>query len=313
MATYPNAGVYEFMRRNYLYNYPLNGGYDCQTCWADLLSASEAEYLYNISYSQFGSVGAAWLAGNPINSRHYRNFRASARFNLAGLSPENVEVAYLRSQGGWISATSYGVAVRMHDGSHLSGDKHDYGEIADGEFLGGTLISPFGLDANYPWIVHFNAAGISFLKSKAGGYAWIGFISDTYPYPPPGCPGTTDSHQHLYLYYDPAKCYINTDLKEGGYIWVEGDDLAYLDAFRTKRTKEGSLTGNIGIAGHCWVEGNYLHYIDSSGNERRILGTATGISGKIAGQISINTYWGGGRNLCYIDSSGHERCFWDGP
>lgn len=91
---------------------------------------------------------------------------------------------------------------------------------------------------------------------------------------------------------------------EGGYIWVEGTNFAYIDASYYKRLEEGTLTGNSGTSGYTWVEGNYLHYIDSSGNERRILGTLEGATGKVAGCMWIEE-----TKVRYIDSSGNERCF----
>jgi len=96
-----------------------------------------------------------------------------------------------------------------------------------------------------------------------------------------------------------------------GYIWVEGDNLAYLGTDYSKRLKEGTLDGATGkIGGHPWVEGTKQRYIDSSGNERYIEGTLTGLIGKIPSQISINTKAPmSGTNYCYIDDDGNERCF----
>lgn len=311
MADYPCNGLFTNWKFNYIHNYPLNGGYNCQACWAALLSAPQSQDSGPINYGQYAQISSLWIGGASVNDRHYRNFRGWASFNLSGLNPNDVVGdVLLMSEGGYVVSPSYGVPIRMHDGTHLSGDDYDYAEIEDGEFLGGTLVRPFGQDPSQPWCILFNAAGESFIKNKAGGNAKIGFIGDTYAYPPPGCSGSGYGYQNLQLYYDPAKLYISITGGYSGYIWIEGDNFAYLDLFRIKRIKLGSTTGTTGkIAGHHSVEGNYLHYIDSSGNERRILGSLTGRNtGKTPGQISIN-YAEGGTKLCYIDSSGNERCF----
>jgi len=96
-----------------------------------------------------------------------------------------------------------------------------------------------------------------------------------------------------------------------GYIWVEGDKLAYIGTDYTKRLKEGTLEGATGKeAGIHWVEDTKQRYIDSSGSERCMEGTLTGLTGKIPSQISINTKTPMlGTHYCYIDDDGKERCF----
>ena len=89
----------------------------------------------------------------------------------------------------------------------------------------------------------------------------------------------------------------------GGFIWVEGTKLAYLDNYRIKRLKEGTQSGATGqTAGHLWVEGTDLRYVDSSGNERYITGTQEGATGKTPSQIWIED-----TKFRYIDNSGNER------
>lgn len=89
----------------------------------------------------------------------------------------------------------------------------------------------------------------------------------------------------------------------GGYLWVEGTELAYTDENGQKRVKEGTKAGATGqTAGHAWIEGDNVRYIDSTGDERYIAGTLDGASGKTAGIMWIEL-----TKLRYIDSSGNER------
>lgn len=89
-----------------------------------------------------------------------------------------------------------------------------------------------------------------------------------------------------------------------GYVWIEGDDLAYTDSDGLKRLETGTLDGATGVTpGYIWIEGTKLRYIDSSGNERYIEGTAGG-SGTTPGY-----WWIEANDFHYIDANGDERYF----
>jgi len=300
MADFPYTDRRQFNVQRYIKDY----GNDCQTTWEAATTASEADVIVSNPYG-YVQFGQQFVYG--VGTQRYIIDRCLCSYNLAGMNPAQVVAAYLLSEGGWVTEEE-GMGIYMVDGTGLSGtDKGTFSEIPNCPILGfGRVGKRFDFDN--PWGISFDADGIAFLKSKAGGIAKIGFYSSEAA-SPGNCP-TVTGRELLFL---EARVYgthkIVTVEARGGYIWVEGTYLAYLDFYRTKRLKEGTTTGTTGkIAGHLWVEGNYLHYIDANGDERRILGSTTGLSGKLAGQITVN-YFQGGTELCYIDSSGNERCF----
>lgn len=124
------------------------------------------------------------------------------------------------------------------------------------------------------------------------------------------CDKNHDGTIGTYLRLDLA--YLDTPTYTlGGYRWVEGTKFAYLDAYRTKRLKEGTATGVYGTPGYMWVDGTRQYYTDeTSGEVCWIEGTLTGLTGKVAGQWSINLKSPMlGTFYCYIDETGAERCF----
>jgi len=54
-----------------------------------------------------------------------------------------------------------------------------------------------------------------------------------------------------------------------GSIWVEGNNMHWIDQDGYERVYEGRASGtSSGPSGSAWVEGGYIHYIDQSGQER---------------------------------------------
>jgi hypothetical protein len=91
-----------------------------------------------------------------------------------------------------------------------------------------------------------------------------------------------------------------------GYGWAEGTKWAYIDADGVKRTQEGTLTGLTGkLPGQISVNtkspmlGTHFCYIDSSGNERCIEGTSLGLTEKSLPLVDPRGYWSSGWNLSY--------------
>jgi len=300
MATYNYTDRRNYLVRRYRKNY-----LSCDATWlackiedtADVVTANPDGYV------SFGG----WYTYH-ITNMSYTIYRALCTYNLSGLSAGDVTTAYLESEGGYV-AEAEGVNMYMYDGTGVSLDVSGYGQIADLTTLLGEVHIPNGFYVSDPWAILFNAAGIAFLKSKAGGSAKIAFRSEELT-PPGNCPTTPEGRELLHLAWtgDGKTHQIVISSAEGGYRWVEGEDWAYLDAFRTKRLTTGALTGGSGDPGYRWADGTYWYYTDSSGNVRRIEGTLTGLTGKIPGQSSVNTNQGGTK-FCYIDSSGAERCF----
>ena len=263
--------------------------------WATAYNAAECDDRDSTSNMQ--RLGSAL----PPPGSAYVIYRDALVYNIPGGLP-TLASAHIISKEVYCScgATSGG----MYDATSLNLEEDAaYGNMLSLPSLIGTWSMPGLESGDAYWIATFNAAGLSFLESKAGSSARIALYSSDSPSSQCRIWGLlwAGIYDHLSrLYYNDVG---------GGYIWVEGTKLAYLDISRTKRLQEGTTTGTTGkVAGHLWVEGDYLHYIDNTGAERRILGTATSLSGKTASQISINTAQGGTK-LCYIDSSGAERCF----
>lgn len=190
----------------------------------------------------------------------------------------------------------------MLDGTSLGGTVADYGDILDLSTVVGTYSAPAVASGTALWVATFNATGLSFLESKAGGIAKVAFYSPDQPITP---------YDRIFVLVQDSPdtiLYIN---ELPCYIWIEGTKFAYLDIARVKRLKEGTLTGDAdGDPYQVWVYGNYQYYTDYLGKVRRILGTLTGLTGKAPYQVSINTKSPMlGTHYCYIDNTGAERCF----
>lgn len=89
-----------------------------------------------------------------------------------------------------------------------------------------------------PKEIYFNGIGLVLLQGAIGGSLDIGLrmdkdVSDTEP----------PWIQQNYFNFDMTEWdfWIELNYGVGGYLWVEGTKFAYLDAYRTKRTKEGTL------------------------------------------------------------------------
>jgi len=181
-----------------------------------------------------------------------------------------------------------------------------YGEILSKEASLGSILVPITGGTFYTGKkeIILNAAGIAFLEASAGGIARFGLrIDEEINAVPP----IHAEKQRFGIGPLPEPFYIHANYlpTAGGYIWVEGTKLAYIDNSLDKRTQEGTKAGATGqTPGHLWVEGTNLRYIDASGDERYITGTQEGATGKTTGHIWIEE-----TKLRYIDSSGNERCF----
>lgn len=89
-----------------------------------------------------------------------------------------------------------------------------------------------------------------------------------------------------------------------GSLWIEGDDLHYVDATATERMVDKVLVGsNTNRVGSLWVESGQIHWINSAGtNEYRTDEAVFAAASWRAGSI-----WTEGANLHWIDESGDER------
>lgn len=236
----------------------------------------------------------------PVPGSEYRIYRVYARISVPDIE---INSAFFQSRNVY---SSEGFTLQMLDASSITSicaDEH-YGDILDLTSVLGSITFPSGISGEHFWRIYFNETGLAFLNSKRGNTANLAFRSNYHP-------GYSGAWGWASL-WTPGYGYSETYLNEGdSYIWVEGTYLAYTDAFGQKRLEQGSTTGQTAtVSSEPWVEGDYIHYIDASLDERRILGSTTGLSGKVAGQISVNTKAGiSGTKLCYIDSSGNERCF----
>ena len=90
-----------------------------------------------------------------------------------------------------------------------------------------------------PKEIYFNSPGLALLQAAIGGSVDIGLrmdkdVSDTEP----------PSVQQNYFNFSMSEewdFWIELNYGIGGYLWVEGTKLTYLDAYRNKRAKEGVL------------------------------------------------------------------------
>ena len=83
-------------------------------------------------------------------------------------------------------------------------------------------------------------------------------------------------------------------MARAGSIWVEGDDLHYIDAFDAEQVIEGTSvggTGGTGRPGSLWVESGQIHWINADDDEefRTNEGVKTAGSRR-AGSIWITTF-----------------------
>ena len=92
-------------------------------------------------------------------------------------------------------------------------------------------------------------------------------------------------------------------------MWVEGDELHYLDSGATEYAGIGALVGTPGgaVVGSIWVEGSDFHYIDESGEERTLqieeIGNADGSA--LSGSIWIETT--GDEAFRWVDEDGTPK------
>jgi len=293
---------------NELYGYGKYGDPDCPT-YDDVFyyTGSAIDYMY------WGYPPTNRSMGFTPHSDYWRIYRVC--FNTKTIPDEEVISAYIVgygvycSNGGWVQ----GWLVNM-DG-HALHDHLMYGKIRtvpynDPDKIIGTFTCPVVNDSTAKWMGVFNERGIAYLESKRGGVARIGMLATVFP-------PSSDSSGTCYVAYatNPLKTEIwinaNPGYKTPFYLWIEETKFAYIDASYTKRTKEGTLTGDPdGDPYQAWVYGDYQYYTDYLGKVRRILGTLTGLTGKAPYQISINTKSPMlGTHYCYIDSSGNERAF----
>jgi hypothetical protein len=269
---------------------------------------------YSITPYGYAVTGQIHIMSGYPPVHLYRICRDILSFDLSSLSPaDEIFYAAINSFGYWATDVFDGY---VFNGTGLTGATSDYGVIGSmTAVLGSATFPADGFQEYTHYSIVFNATGLAFLQSKVGGIVTLALRSSTdVSASPPG----VNHYQEFYLQEK-----FDTKLiipQPGGYIWVEGTKFAYLDAFRTKRLKEGTLTGlddklpgQISINTKEPMLGTDFCYVDSTGNERRIQGTLTGLSGKLAGQCSLNTiYPMYGMEFCYIDSDGNERRIYGG-
>ena len=266
-----------------------------QQGWDDAFLASNADARANETSNRLGSE-------LPPPALPWRIYRCVAKFSIpidigAITSTIIISKNVFCDQGNSTSGV-------MKDATTLGDTVADYGDMLDlpESTIVGSWYAPAVSGADIFWFATFNEAGCDFLISKAGGIAKIAFYSEDQPITP---------YERIWvnLYSDTNAFLLVNGLP--GYIWVEVDNLAYIDAAYQKRVATGTLEGATGkTPGTHWVEGTKQRYIDSSGKERYIEGSLTGLTGKTSSQLSINTKSPMlGTHYCYIDSSGAERCF----
>lgn len=96
-----------------------------------------------------------------------------------------------------------------------------------------------------------------------------------------------------------------------GHFWIEGTEVAYIDASQAKRTLEGTKDGATGkTAGHIWIEENKFRYIDSSGDERYIEGTLGGAGGTTFQLCPPRGWWTSDWNLSYSTIHNLDSADW---
>jgi len=262
---------------------------------------------------------ATWEASSSINclqgkgGASYIMRRGLADFDLSEVSPSlTIACAKLVMPAAAWASNYYDRYAVLVDATGVTAGNIGYGQMLGKATSLGSVLIPAGSDTgdqSYYKELIFNATGLAFLESKAGGLARLGLrVDEDIAYNPPA---NNEVYRFLFNPYDGTPgvgvpyIHINYIPTAAGYIWVEGTKLAYTDVPLDKRTKEGTKSGATNqTAGHLWVEGNNLRYIDSSGDERYIAGSQEGATGKTAGII-----WVEGTKIRYIDSSGNERCF----
>jgi len=228
-------------------------------------------------------------------------------FDTTGLSPtleiENagiwVELTYCQNIA--LTKIADTINIVLCPDIHRPAVEADYGYLGDCGTIVGSLYIPVDLPTNYRYIP-LNDVGIAAIN--AGGITPFGIrpsrdINVNFP----------GWDTQFCVIFGTAYLRIN-DPVFTGYIWVEGTKFAYLDHYRDKRLKEGTLVSGVASDTFAWVDGVYQYYTDHAGGVRRIEGTLTGLTGKLPSQISINTkapmY---GTHYCYIGDDGAERCF----
>lgn len=256
----------------------------------------------------------------PISHNYHKiSDTFSIRRTVFGVDLTELSPPFYISEATFISPRSNAIATERSVFAVLvDGTDVPITEAGYGTFLGtslGELLIPEGTNSYAGRSIPLNSLGRKLLEDNVGSIATFGLrVDNDISSIEPGFGKTKAEWQefssqviagdgyeaaYIHIVYSGTPYY-------GGYIWVEGTNLAYLDDFRDKRVCEGGLDAGTGVAGYLWVEGDYLHYIDASGNERYLLGQLTGLVGKVPGQLSINIA-SLGIKLCYIDSSGKER------
>ena len=260
-----------------------------QQDWDDAYAADDADLREALLLTRLGSE-------LPPPGTMWRIYRNVIYFSIPG-DIGTIGAAKIFSKGVYCDNNPAGGF--MLDGTSLGGTVADYGDILNLPTVVGTYIAPAVASGTAFWIATFNAAGLSFLESKAGNTAKIAFYSPDQPITP---------YDRIWVSVQDSPDTILFINESPGFIWAEGTKLAYKDTYGTKRTQEGTDTGDNGTVEDAWVDGTYQYYVDANGDVRRIEGTLTGLTGKLASQISINTKQGGTK-YCYIDDTGAERCF----
>jgi len=95
------------------------------------------------------------------------------------------------------------------------------------------------------------------------------------------------------------------------YLWVEGTYLCFTDADGNKRGQAGTTTCNSGtVSGQVWIEGDNIHYIDESLAERylpfSLLAASAGSEGFWLEDTTVYKNY-----LHYITSAGNHN-YWHG-
>ncbi len=95
-------------------------------------------------------------------------------------------------------------------------------------------------------------------------------------------------------------------------MWVEGDYLHHISSNVTTEWRYlgtfVSSTPGVPAAGSVWVEGNDLYYVDTSGNERRCVSSGTtghSDAGALGGSAWIETYAHWVREVGTVELPGH--------
>lgn len=215
------------------------------------------EATWNLSYSTiYNLASASWtpataLAQN-IYSAQYHNgdtdkfliYRAMISVDLSSLSP-SISIAEAKLVCPYIFRRSNlrDIYIVMVDATGVTGNDAGYGTMKSKTTDLGSLLIPQGTNGFDSEEISFNSTGRTFLENNAGGTAQIG---------------------------------IRIDQEISG-IPPDDEDWEYQDMF-TAVAADGSAEAYITIAsselaGYIWVEGNNLHYIDASYIERYIAGT----------------------------------------